>query len=77
VLLEPLLDGGTAGGLEGSLPGEGVRGSDIVGIALTPDAEGNWFAGANGLTYPFGDATNLILSSSIGSNLPVVAIGST
>ena len=40
----------------GSLPGEGVRVADIVGIALTPDDGGYYMAGSDGRVYGFGDA---------------------
>jgi hypothetical protein len=65
---------GTGVHFYGSLPGEGVAVSDIVGIALTPDDEGYWFAGSNGVTYPFGDGENLTLASAVKANLPVVGI---
>jgi hypothetical protein len=41
----------------GSLPGLGIRASDIVGIASTSDGRGYWLLGADGGVFSFGDAT--------------------
>jgi hypothetical protein len=58
----------------GSLPGEHIRVTDIVGLALTPDTLGYWFAGASGSTYSFGNGENLAVPPSVRDGLPVVAI---
>jgi hypothetical protein len=40
----------------GSLPGDNIHVSDIVGIASTPDGRGYWLVGADGGLFSFGDA---------------------
>jgi hypothetical protein len=58
----------------GSLPGRGVRVDDIVGLALAPDDEGYFVAGANGATYSFGDSVVQPRPVRLSNDLPVVAI---
>jgi len=41
---------------EGSLPGQDVHVSNIVGIAATPDGRGYWLVGADGGVFAFGSA---------------------
>ena len=65
---------GTGARFHGSLPGEGVRVSNIVGIALTPDNGGYYMAGADGRVFAFGDAQVWPASGEVSSNLPVAAI---
>jgi hypothetical protein len=40
----------------GSLPGLGLRATDVVGMATTPTRTGYWIARANGEVYAFGNA---------------------
>jgi hypothetical protein len=53
-------DGGVFGfgdaGFVGSLPGIGVRVSNIVGIVPTADGKGYWMVGSDGGVFGFGDA---------------------
>jgi hypothetical protein len=60
----------------GSLPGRGVRVSDVVGLALTPDDGGYWMAGSNGDVYAgFGDAKAFGSPAGLAAALPIVGIG--
>jgi hypothetical protein len=68
---------GTGAKFHGSLPGEHVSVSDIVGIALTPDDGGYWMAGTDGHVYGFGDAHVWGEPGALASNLPVAAIAGT
>ena len=61
----------------GSLPGEGVRVSNVVGIALTPDDGGYYMAGADGHVYGFGNAQAGSMPAGLSANLPVAAIAGT
>ncbi|HTT89385.1 MAG TPA: Ig-like domain repeat protein [Acidimicrobiales bacterium] len=56
----------------GSLPGEGIRVKDIIGLALTPDGSGYYMAASNGSVFGFGTARSSPAPS--GLSLPVVAI---
>jgi hypothetical protein len=58
----------------GSLPGIGVKVTDVIGLALTPDDGGYFIAGANGLVWGFGDAKAQKSPAGLSSHLPVVAI---
>jgi subtilase family serine protease len=53
-------DGGVFGfgdaGFVGSLPGIGVKVSDIVGMVPTADGKGYWMVGSDGGVFGFGDA---------------------
>jgi hypothetical protein len=40
----------------GSLPGQGLRVADVIGMAPTPSNKGYWVARAGGEIYAFGDA---------------------
>jgi hypothetical protein len=68
---------GTGARFHGSLPGEGVKVADIVGIALTPDDGGCYMAGADGRVYGFGYAQAGGLPAGLSANLPVAAIAGT
>ena len=68
---------GSGVGFHGSLPGEHVRVSNIVGIALTPDNGGYYMAGADGRVYGFGDAQGWPEPDGLAANLPVTAIAGT
>jgi hypothetical protein len=68
---------GTGARFHGSLPGEGVRVSNIVGIALTPDDGGYYMAGTDGHVYGFGDAQVWAAPAALASNLPLAAIAGT
>lgn len=46
-------------GFFGSLPGLGVRVSNIVSIMPTPDGHGYWLIGSEGGIFAFGDAASL------------------
>jgi hypothetical protein len=59
------------------LPGEGIKVSNIVGLALSPDNGGYYMAGAGGHVYGFGDASASGKPAGLGSNLPVAAIAET
>ena len=50
---------GSGAPYEGSLPGDGVSVTDVVGMALTPDGAGYWMAEATGPVWNFGDAGDL------------------
>ena len=58
----------------GSLPGIGVKVTDVIGLALTPDDGGYFIAATNGLVWGFGDATAQPTPAGLDSHLPVVAI---
>ncbi len=60
----------------GSLPGEGVKVSDITAIASTCDTGGYWLAGADGGVFAFGDATyyGSLPADHVTPNEPIVAI---
>jgi hypothetical protein len=62
---------------KGSLPGEGIKVSDIVGIALTPDNGGYYMAASTGSVFGFGDAKPWPVPLGLSANLPVVAIAGT
>jgi hypothetical protein len=62
---------------KGSLPGEHIKVSDIVGLCLTPDGQWYWMAGANGAVYPFGDAARFASPAGLAAALPIAAIGGT
>jgi hypothetical protein len=46
-------------------------------MALTPDGQGYWMAGANGAVYPFGNAKKLPSPTALARALPVAAIAAT
>jgi hypothetical protein len=68
---------GTGARFHGSLPGEGVKVNNIVGIALSPDNGGYYMAGSDGRVYGFGDAQAAVEPAGVSSNLPVAAIAGT
>ncbi len=68
---------GTGVTFKGSLPGEGIKVSDIVGIALTPDNDGYYMAASNGSVFGFGDAKPSPVPPGLLANLPVAAIAGT
>jgi hypothetical protein len=68
---------GSGAKFHGSLPGEGVKVADIVGIALSPDNAGYLMAGSDGMVYGFGDAQVSGEPAGVASNLPVAAIAGT
>lgn len=68
---------GSGARIHGSLPGEGIRAADIVGIALSPDNDGYLMAGSDGRVYGFGDAQAAGVPAGVASNLPVAAIAGT
>jgi hypothetical protein len=41
---------------DGSLPGDRIHVSNIVGMATTPDGGGYWLVGSDGGVFSFGDA---------------------
>ena len=45
-----------APGYHGSLPGQGIHVTDIVGITATPNGGGYWLVGADGGVFSFGNA---------------------
>jgi hypothetical protein len=59
------------------VPGEGIRVTDIVGIALSTDDAGYYMAAANGRVFGFGDAVVGAEPTGLSSNLPVAAIAGT
>jgi hypothetical protein len=67
---------GTGVKFHGSLPGEGIRVNNIVGLALTPDDGGYWMAGSDGRVYGFGNAKVEPTPDGLKPNLPVAAIAS-
>jgi hypothetical protein len=58
----------------GSLPGIGVKVTDVIGLALTPDDGGYFIAAANAGVWGFGDAKAQPTPSGLTSHLPVVAV---
>jgi hypothetical protein len=68
---------GSGAKFHGSLPGEGIRVANIVGLALSPDNDGYLMAGSSGKVYGFGDAQVGAIPAGVASNLPVAAIAGT
>lgn len=68
---------GTGMRFYGSLPGEGARVDNVVGIALTLDDGGYATAGADGNVYGVGEAHAGDMPAGPGPNLPVAAIAGT
>jgi hypothetical protein len=56
----------------GSLPGDGIKVSDIVSIVPTPDHQGYYLFGADGAVYTFGDANFQGALNGIHLNLPII-----
>ena len=65
---------GTGVKFYGSVPGQGIRVDNIVGIALTPDDGGYWMVGDDGSVYGFGNAQVQPVPNGLPCNVPVAAI---
>jgi hypothetical protein len=61
----------------GSLPGLGIKVSDIIGMTRTPDDGGYWLVGADGGVFAFGDAAFYGSMAGQAMNAPVVAMAPT
>ena len=61
----------------GSLPGIGVKVSDVIGMARTPDDGGYWLVGSDGGVFAFGDAPFYGSLAGKPMNAPVVAMSPT
>jgi hypothetical protein len=61
----------------GSLPGLGIKVSDIIGMARTPDDGGYWLVGSDGGVFAFGDAPFYGSMAGKPMNAPVVAMAPT